>query len=273
MGDAAVDDVGGAAPLEGAERRQHLGDHPAADRARGDEAPCPCRVELADQRAVGVVDAVDVGEQQELRGAQRHRELGGDGVRVDVVRLPVVAEPDGGDHRDPPLVEDRLDRLGVHLGDVADEAEVLAGLGGARAHQQGRPVLAAQPDRAPAEPVDAGDELRAHLAGEHHLGDLHRLRVGDPQPVDEARLHAHPLLPGADLRPATVDEHRAQPDEAQQHDVLQHRFGIATLDGGAAQLHHHGLTRESADEGQRLDQHLGAANAFVHGLGGHRQLR
>ena len=47
------------------------------------------------------VEALDVGEHQQLLGAQRDREGGGGGVGVDVVDLAVVVGRDAGDDRDP----------------------------------------------------------------------------------------------------------------------------------------------------------------------------
>ena len=222
MRHAAVDDVGRASAVGGADRRLDLGDHAVADDAGGEQLARARRVELADQRAVRVVDTLDVGHEDELARVQRDRELGGDRVRVDVVRLSVVAEADRRHHRDASLVEDRHDRLGVDLRDVTDEAEVGAAGVGARPHQQRRSVLAGQPDRAGAERVDARDDVGADLAGQHHLRDLHGRRIGDAEPVDELRLDAHALLPRADLRAAAVHDHRSHADEAQQHDVLEH---------------------------------------------------
>ena len=108
---ARVDDVGRASAVGGPDRRFDLGDHAVADDARWRAARGPSGVELADQRAVAVADTLDVGHQDELAGVQRDGELGGDGVRVHVVRLTVVAETDRRHHRDAPLVEDRHERL------------------------------------------------------------------------------------------------------------------------------------------------------------------
>ena len=223
---AGVDDVGRASAVGGPDRRFDLGDHPVADDTRAKQLAAARGVELADQRAVGVTDTLDVGHEDELAGVQRDRELGGDGVRVDVVRLAVVAEPDRRHHRDAPLIEDRHERLAVDLGDVADEAEIGPARVRSRAHQQRRPILTGQPDRSRAERVDARDDVGPDLAGQHHLGDLHRRRIGDPEPVDELRLDAHPLLPRADLRSAAMHDDRPHADEPQQHDVLEDRIEV-----------------------------------------------
>ena len=48
-----------------------LRDHAAADRALGDQLARLLGAELADQRARGVEHALDVGEQDQLLGAER----------------------------------------------------------------------------------------------------------------------------------------------------------------------------------------------------------
>ena len=81
---------------------------------------------LADQ-AARVVDVapqpLDVGEIDELLGAERLGDRSGHGVGVDVVRLAGDVAADRGDHRDELVVDQAEDHLRVDLGDVADEAE------------------------------------------------------------------------------------------------------------------------------------------------------
>ena len=91
MRDATVDDVSSIGAVEGAERRTDLGDHAAGDDSLGDQRRCPAAIEFAEQRALAVVDTVDIGQDDQLGGTQRDRKLGGDGVGVDVVRLAVVS--------------------------------------------------------------------------------------------------------------------------------------------------------------------------------------
>ena len=87
-------------------------------------------------------------------------------------------------------------RLGAHLGDLADQAEVdlLAvddGVGGLGGEQAG--VLAGEPDGDAAVLVDQPDQLALHLADEHHPDDVHRLGGGDAQAAAELRLDAEPV--------------------------------------------------------------------------------
>ena len=101
--DPPVEDVGAAHSVaHRLDAARDLRDHAAGDRAVGDQ-----RVELvggglADQRR-RVVDVAaqtfDVGEVDELLGAERLGDRAGHGVGVDVVRLPGDVGADGGDRR------------------------------------------------------------------------------------------------------------------------------------------------------------------------------
>ena len=130
------------------------------------------------------VEALDVGEHDELLGAERDGERGGGGVGVDVVApAPSASARDAGDDRDAAGVEQAVHDAGVDLDDVADQAEVDRArrrrapvrLGGEQAG-----VLAGQADRERAVRVDQADELAADLADQHHADDVHGLRGGDP---------------------------------------------------------------------------------------------
>ena len=117
VGDAAVEDVGPAdAVAHGVDAAGDLGDHPAGDRAVGDQ-----RVELvgrglADQagRVVDVAaEALDVGQVDELLGPQRLGDGAGDDVGVDVVGLALVVGADGGDDGDELVGQQPLEEAGV----------------------------------------------------------------------------------------------------------------------------------------------------------------
>ena len=134
--------------------------------------------------------ALDVGEHEQLLGAQRDGEGGGRGVGVDVVDDAVLVGRDAGDDRDAAGLDDVLDRLGSHLRDLADQPEVdlLAvddGVGGRGGEQAG--VLAGEADGERAVLVDQADQLALHLADEHHADDVHRLGRGHAQAAAELR--------------------------------------------------------------------------------------
>ena len=130
---------------------------------------------------------------------------------------------DAGDDRDPAGLDQVEHRLGAHLGDLADQAEVdlLAvddGVGALGGEQAG--VLAGEADGQRAVLVDQADQLALDLADEHHPDDVHRLGRGDPQPAAELRLDAEPVEHAGDLRAAAVHDDRLEAGEAQERDVL-----------------------------------------------------
>ena len=194
-----------------------------------------------------------VGHQDQLCGAQRHGHLGRDGVGVDVVRVAVVAEADGGDDRRVAALQHRPDRLGVDLHHAAHEAERRVQLFG----DDAGPVLAGHAHGLAAEPVDRRHQVRVDLAGEDHLHDVHGLGVGHPQATAELGLDAQPVAERRDLGAAAMHQHGLHPDVAQQHEVQQ-RLVPALLDRVAAHLDHHDLAVEPLDVRQRFDQHFGA---------------
>ena len=173
-------------PGHGVEAGGDLRDHPAAERAVVEQRLERLGVDLADE-AGGIVEVgeqpLDVGEVDHLLGAERLGQGAGDGVGVDVVRLPGRVGADGGHHRDQLLGEQPLEDRRVHRLHVADEAEVgVAGLG---ADEPG--VLAAHADGQRAVHVDGADDVAVHLADEHHAGDVDGLGVGDALAVAELR--------------------------------------------------------------------------------------
>ena len=82
-------------------------------------------------------------------------------------------------------------------------------------------VLARQADRLAAGRLDRGHDLLVDAAGEHHLDDLDRGRVGDPQALDELALDLEAVEHRLDLRPAAVDHDRVDADLLEQHHVAR----------------------------------------------------
>ncbi len=222
--------------------------------------------DVTDQRR-RIVDVVQqtghIGEIDDLLRA----ELGGDGTRggvgVDVVRLTRrKVGADGRHDRDQILCEQPVDDLGVDLLDVAHEAE--RGVADLGLDQPA--VLARQPDGERPVGVDGRHDLAVHLADQDHGGDLECLGVGDPEPVEELGFLAETLHHVADLRAASMDDHRSDAERVQQHDVVGERLHEGVVDHGvAAELHHDRRTAERSDVGQRLDEHLdGEARLATH---------
>ena len=134
-GDAGLD------PVEGGQlRRSQLRPHPASARAAGVRADLvqPPRLEHRDRGAAfAVVDAVDIGEQQQLVGPDHHGEAGGDRVVVGAARVRRVV-----------AVHDRDDAPIQRLADHLRDAEHLRG---------GAQVGVADEDLAGERARDAGD--------------------------------------------------------------------------------------------------------------------
>ncbi|MDF2710547.1 MAG: hypothetical protein K0R62_6199 [Nonomuraea muscovyensis] len=271
-GHPAVEHVG---PWDAAAHRcqacPHLGDHTAGQ--GGHEGFELRGGQLVDH--VGVVgpvgvQALDVGEDDELLGAQGDGQRGGRGVGIYIVDFSVDAAGDAGDDGDAAVVEQGLDGAGLDLDDLADLADVdglavderVLALGG---EQVG--VLAGQADGERAVPVDQADHVAVDLADEHHPDDLHGLGRGDPQAGGEGGLDAEPVEVLADLGPAAVHDDRAQAGVAQEDDVL----GEALLEGllghrVAAVLDDDGRAVEAGQPGQRLDEGAGLG---VRAVGSH----
>src|SRR5690606_34712212 len=145
--------------------------------------------------------------------------------------LPFVAQRDGGHHGDVALLGQQVDDVGVDGLHVPHEAQIhgpvpaggihhLVALAG---HHQVA-VVARQTHRLAAVAVNEGHQLLVHLPHQHHLGDYHRLRVGDPHTVDEDGLLPLPAHEAADLAAAPVDQHQNDPHVFQKHEVEGHRL-------------------------------------------------
>ena len=274
MGDAAVeDDRRLDVVVDRRDAGLDLGDHAAADGAVGDPLARRFDGQLADQLAVLVEDAGDVGQQEQPRRADRLGDGAGHRVGIDVEALAVGAEADRRDHRDHVGNDQLLQHLRVDRARLADEAEVedlldvrirVAPGAAQLARLDQIAVLARDADRGAAGGVDGGDDLFVDLARQHHLDDFHRRLVGDAEPVDEVAFDVQPLQHGTDLGAAAVDHDRVDADPLQQHDVvgevarqprLAHRVAAKFDDerspGIAAQI------------GQRLDQRLRRPQALL----------
>ncbi len=201
---------------EGRQGGPDLGDHPARDDARRDE-----RLRLTDcQRpksvAVGVADAVDVGQQDELAGTEARGDPGGCVVGVDVADDPVAVAGKWRDDRDLAADEDRIEQVATKPDDRRHETEVRDALG-----DQEAAVDARQSDRIDAEVAESGDELAVHDAAQDGGGDLEGLGVGHPQAALEPAWHAEALEPFGDPLAAAMDEDHGTSSRDRGH-FLEH---------------------------------------------------
>jgi hypothetical protein len=175
--------------------------------------------------------------------------------------------PDGGDDGDGIGADDGVEQGGVDALGVADEAQVDHPLDvgiGIAAGARELPckaqvaVLARDADGAAAGALDVGDDALVDGAGEHHLDDLDRCRIGDSQAAGELRLDAEPVQHRRDLRAATMHHHRIDRGLFQQHDVAgEHARGFLLAHGVAAIFDHDDLVVIALHVRQRLRENPG----------------
>jgi hypothetical protein len=106
----------------------------------------------------------------------------------------------------------------LDVGDTTHPTEIVISIGPARDPDHVS-ITAGQTDGPPAALLDHRHDLAIDLAAEHHLDDFHRLVVGHAKAADEPGRLPQPLEGAPDLRPATVDDHRSQPDVGEQDDI------------------------------------------------------
>ena len=87
--------------------------------------------------------------------------------------------------------------------------------------------------------VNLPDNALVDRAREHHLRDLERLVICDPEAIHELRLDSEAGHHGGDLRPAAVDHYRPHADGIHEHDIPH--------DLGAEILTRHGVPTELDD--------------------------
>jgi hypothetical protein len=128
-------------------------------------------------------------------------------------------------------------------------------------------VLAAESDRLSAVSIQEVDDFHIDPAGQYHLHNFHRGRVGHSHPVPKLRDHSQSIQHLIDLRPPAMHDHGVEPDILQQHHIL----GKSLFQGRIGHrmppvLDDDRLALEGADVGQGLDQHVRFLNQFVHAL-------
>ena len=184
--------------------------------------------ERVEPPAVGVADAVDVGQQHELAGAEPGRDPGRDVVGVDVADDAVLVAGQRRDDRHLAADEDRVEQVAAQPDDRGDEPEVGDPLGDEQAA-----VDARQPDGIDAEVAQPGHELAVDHAPEDRGGHLERLGVGHPQAALELARDAEALEPFGDPLAAAMHEDHGTVTRDRGH----FRQDLALFgDGRAAQL-------------------------------------
>ena len=210
---APVDDVRGAdAAVDRVAARLELGAHAAEDAVERRRDLVGAR--LADERAPGrpcrAASPIDVGEEDELVGADRARHGARGLVGVDVVRVALAVGGDRRDDRDV-VARDVADDVDVDALDAPDEADVLAARRAACATaRKSWPSSPLSPTAGWPWRLMRADDVLVDLADEDHLRDLDGLLVAHPQAADELDRHVEALHVARDLRPAAVDDDRVR---------------------------------------------------------------
>ena len=195
--------------------RPDLGHHAAGDDARCDERLGLAHGQRVEPPAVGVADAVDVGQEDGLPGAETCRDPGRRVVRIHVAHDAVLISCERCDDRHLVGHEERVEQVAAETDDVGDEAHVRDPLA-----DQEAAVDAREADRVDADVVERRDQLAVHDAAQDRRGDLDRGLVGDPQAALEARWDAEALEPlGHPLAAAMDDDDR--PPTRNGRDLLE----------------------------------------------------
>ncbi|CKS80187.1 Uncharacterised protein [Mycobacterium tuberculosis] len=165
-----------------------------------------------------------------------------------------------GHHRDPARRNQIQHCRGVHLVDVADQADVggHAVDGDAAPHggEQLR-VLAGDPDGIRSVRVDQVDQFPAHLTEQHHPGHVEHFGCGDPESALEVALDAEPPQHGGDLRPPAVHHDGMDAAVAQKRHVGGERAPQRVVGHRvAAVFDDDDLAVQLLEPGQGLGQHL-----------------
>src|SRR6185436_10370967 len=150
-------------------------------------------------------------------------EFAGNEIGIDVVRLAVFTDSDGGNDRNELAAlqqgyDFRIDALdGAHLADIKHFAVVERVLQQQFFGTNETAILASQTDGAAAIVVDQVDDVLVDQATQNHFDDVHGLAVRHTHALDELPLLADALEHVVNLGPATMDNHGIHADELQQH--------------------------------------------------------
>ena len=102
----------------------NLWQHPAVDRAVGDQVVDLRGGQPGQDLALFVHQAGNVGQQHQLFGLQRLSDLAGHQVGIDVVGLAVRTNADGRNDRNEVAADEHFQQLGIDPGDFANLTDV-----------------------------------------------------------------------------------------------------------------------------------------------------
>ena len=195
-----------------------LRDHAALDHALCNKPRHFVSADLRDQRALVVhipQQAPRVRQQDQLFRTQRHSDLGGGGIGVDIIAaLAVYAPGNGGNHRDILVGNGVVNDRRIDFYDIAHQIVLLA----VDDPALGLEHIAVQPAQTNGAASSGGkrcNQVLIDLAAQDHLDNIHRLLVRIAQAVDKFALLADLIEHVVDLRPAAVDDDSIDADQLQ----------------------------------------------------------
>src|SRR5664279_5779404 len=150
-------------------------------------------VEPTNDNPFGVPYTRDVGDVNQRVCATCNRACRRHLVGIHVVILAIETERETGYHRHDAGSPQPLDPLDIHGPNVAHESQVRRLLPGGAKHSQ---VAAAEADCRLTSRADGCNQQLIELPGQHHHGNIARLRIGHAQPIDKCGF-ATELLQGA----------------------------------------------------------------------------
>ena len=202
VGGRVGDDRLRAVPAEGGERGPDLGHHAAGDDAAVDEVLRLGDGQAVELVAVGVADAVDIGQQDQLPRPEAGRDAGRGVIGVDVADDALGVAGERRDDRHLAADQDRVEQVAPQPGHAGHQPELRDPLGDEQAA-----VDAGQTDGIDPEVAQPRDQLAVDDAAQDRRGDLEALGVGHAQAALEGGRHAEPFEPLGDPLAAAVDEH------------------------------------------------------------------
>mmetsp|Transcript_1091 Transcript_1091/g.2157 ORF Transcript_1091/g.2157 Transcript_1091/m.2157 type:complete len:294 (+) Transcript_1091:76-957(+) len=267
VGDPPVNDRAGPhTTANGVQGGFGLGDHAAGDGAVGDHRVDICGGEFSHHVAGLVLDARDIGEQQQSVRFKGDRDGPGCGIAVDVVGLAVLALAERGNDGDHVILKEVVDHARVDLGRLAHKAEF--GVGGRASDQVG--VLARKAHGLAAFGINGLHDPLVHETGEDHLDHFNGGGIGNALAVLESALDPEFGQHIVDHRAAAVDHHGVHANLPQQDDVARERghFGVVPH-RVPAEFHHDDGVVEALQVGQRFGERACGGEVVADHLGFH----
>ncbi len=218
----AIDDMGARhALLKRGDAGLKLRNHALRHRARGHHVLRLVERHVRNERrlvAEVLVDAVDIGEEHALLGADCRSDLACHRVGVHVEEAAVITHGHARDNGNVAVLNESVDIVARHARHLAHASQTGIGLGG----DDGARIAAGNAHGEIAVHVHGGHQLLVDLAHQHHAHDVHRGFARDAQAVDEFDGKAETLHHLADRRAAAMHDDGIHAHELEQHDIAHH---------------------------------------------------